>query len=153
MELAVGIAGEGFGQETGNSGGSRGDVVTVILAEKTGQGGGDLRLSNRADVGALPERRGVRADDGDPDIFRTFLLYAVVFPLGAAAAAAVIGGDQECGLIAIPRNGLHGVPKLFDEMIDVVGAVEHEVVTAGVGPVVRLAIADEQHFRAVDENV
>src|SRR6267142_1789539 len=153
MKLAAGIAGEGFRKDVGDGGGSGGDVAAVILAEKTGDGGGDLRLGNGADVGALAERRGVRADDGDPDIFRTFLFGAMVFPLGEAAAAAVIGGDNESGLIAIGGDGLHSVPELFDEMIDVVSAVEDEVVAAGVAPVVRLAVADKQDFRMVGADV
>src|SRR6266849_5248797 len=144
MELAAGIAVEGFRKDVGDGGGSSGNVVAVILAEKTGEGGSDLRLGNGADVGALAQRLGVRADDGDPDIFGAFLFGTMVLPLGEAAATAVIGGDNESGLIAIRGDGLHGVPKLFDEMIDVVGAVEHEVVTAGVGPVVRFAVADKQ---------
>src|SRR6266481_435300 len=153
MELAAGIAGEGFRKDVGDCRGSGGDVTAVVLAEKTGEGGSDLRLGNGTGVRALAERRGVRADDGHPDIFRTFLFGAMVFPLGEAAAAAVIGGDNESGLIAIRGDGLHGVPKLLDEMIDVVSAVEHEVVTAGVGPVVRFAVADKQDFGLLGADV
>src|SRR6266403_439057 len=153
MELAAGIAGEGFRKEVEDGGSSCGDVTAVVLAEKTGEGSSDLRLGNGTDVRPLAERRGVRADDGHPDIFRTLLFGAMVFPLGEAAAAAVIGGDNESGLIAIRGDGLHGVPKLLDEMIDLVSAVEDEVVTAGVAPVVRFAVADEQDFGLLGADV
>src|SRR6266478_8343404 len=114
-----------------------------LAAGIAGEGSSDLRLGNGTDVRPLAERRGVRADDGHPDIFRSFLFGAMLFPLGEAAAAAVIGGDNESGLIAIVGDGLHSVPKLLDEMIDVVSAVEDEVVAAGVAPVVRFAVADK----------
>jgi len=57
MELAAGIAREGFRKDFGDGGGSGGDVMAVILAEKAGEGGSDLRLGNGTDVRALAERR------------------------------------------------------------------------------------------------
>ena len=89
-------------------------------------------------------RRRVRSDNGDPDIFGAFLIRAMIFPFDEAAAAAVIGSDDESSLAAIKGNGLHGVPELLDKVVDFVGAMEHQVVAAGVRPVVGFTVADEE---------
>src|SRR5205823_12338602 len=51
--------------------------------------------------------------------------------------------------IAIRRQALQGLPKLLNQVIEEVRAVEQEVVAARVRPVVSLAVADEQYARLV----
>jgi hypothetical protein len=118
--------------------------VAVILADERGDRRGDLRLRHGGYLGALAERRGVRAENGDPDILGSFLLDAVLLPLRETAPTAVIGGDDERRVAALLRHRLHGVPKLADEPIHAVRALEHEIVAALVRPIVGLAVADEK---------
>ena len=79
---------------------SGGDVAVIILAEECGECGGDLRLDDGSVVFAYAQRLRIGADHGDPDIFGAFLIHAVFFPFCGAAAAAMVGGDDEGGLTA-----------------------------------------------------
>ena len=136
-------------QNIGKRGGGFGNVVAVVFAEESGEGGGDLRLSDGRNVFAFAESGSIGSDDGDPNIFGTFLIDAMFFPVDEAAAAAVVGGDDESGLILVGWIGLDGVPKLFDKMIELPGAFKDEIVAARVSPIVCFAVTDEEHARMV----
>ncbi len=119
----------------------------VVLADERRHGGGDLRLSHWRDVVAFSERRRIGSDDRDPDVLRALLLDAVLLPLGEAAAATMVGGDDEGRLVPVFGHRLHRVPELLHEEIEAMRAVEHQVVSALMRPIVGLAIADEQDAR------
>src|SRR5271168_331875 len=68
-----------------------------VLTDECRQRCSDLRLSHRRSERALAERRGIRPDDGDPNILRALLFNAVFLPLHRTAAPAVVGGNDEGG--------------------------------------------------------
>src|ERR1700726_1524369 len=129
----------------GDGGGRHG--LPVVLAQQRRHRCRNLALADLRGVSALAERSGVRAQHRDPDVFRARLLDTVLFPIDRSAAAAMIGRDDERSLIAIRRQALQGIPELLDEVVEEVRAVEHQVVAAGVPPVVSLAVADEHYTR------
>src|SRR5215813_12658440 len=95
------------------------------------------------DLAALAEWRRIGSDHSDPDVLRALLLDPVLFPFCRSTAPPVIGGNDEGGPVAIGRPGLQPLPELGDEMIEEVCAVEHQVVAAGVCPVVGLTVPNE----------
>ena len=121
-----------------------GDRLVVVLAKERSDCGGDLRLSDGSDSGAFTEWFGVGANDRDPDIFRAFLIDAVIFPFNEAAAATVVAGDDESGLVFKSGKRLHLRPKFGHVVIELMGAVKDQVVAAGMSPVVSFSIPDEQ---------
>src|ERR1700733_1324516 len=134
-------------QYTGDGHCRFGHIMRIVFAQQRGHGGGYLRLRHRGDMAALAERRRIGADYRDPDILGALLLDSVLLPLGEAAAAAVIRGDDEGRVAAVLRHRLHGVPQLMHEMVHAMRAVEDQIVAALMPPVVRLAVSDEQHPR------
>src|ERR1700722_6407327 len=102
---------------------------------------------------ALAERRCIRTHDRNPDIFRAFLLHAMLLPLYRAASTAVVRRDDERRAATVLRHGLHGVPEFLYGLIHAMRAVEHEIVSSLVGPVVGLTVADEQYPRGCAAHV
>lgn len=82
----------GLMKNGGDGWGGFGDGGVVVLAEKSGESGGDLRLGDGGDVGAFAKWRSIWADDGEPDILGTLLLVAVLAPFFRATAAAMVSG-------------------------------------------------------------
>ena len=113
-----------------------GNGGSIILAQKRRDGGGNLALRHGAAIRSLAQRRCVRPDDGDPDVFGALDLFAMIAPGVRAVAAAVIGGDDERRFVAVGGDGLHGAPETFDEAIHVVRGFEHVIVTSAVRNIV-----------------
>ena len=61
----------------------------------------------------------------------------------------MIGGEDESSLVAIFRHGLHDFPQLLHEMVEAVGALQHQIVAALVCPVIGFAISHEEHARMI----
>ena len=57
----------------------------------------------------------------------------------------MIGRENESSLVAIFRHGLHEFPKLLHKMVESVCALQHQVVTALMRPVVGLAVAHKKY--------
>src|SRR5471030_1351763 len=54
---------------------------TIVLAQQRRDRGGDLRLRDAHHVMALAERRRIRTNNGNPDVFRSLLIDPVFLPL------------------------------------------------------------------------
>ena len=75
-----------------------------VFAEKSREGGGNLRVDDEWCVAAFAQRRGVRADDGEPGVGGIGDFFAVVFPSDWRRTTAVIDGDEEGGRAAVFRE-------------------------------------------------
>src|SRR5579862_2655270 len=105
---------------------------TVVLAQQRRNRAGDLRLRDVGHVVSLAKRRRVRADDGDPDVFRSFLLDTMILPLFHAMPAAVIGADDKGRLILVFGHRLHELPQGGHIAVKAVCRLKHEVVAPAV---------------------
>ena len=74
-------------------------------------------------------------------------------PFFGAAAAAVVGRNDEGRTAAVLRHRLHRVPQLGDKSIHALSAIEHQIVAPLVSPIVRLAVTHEQHACGAAANV
>src|SRR5262249_33410546 len=122
-----------------------GHVLSIVLAHECRHRGGNLCLGDRWHVFPLTQRERVGPKHGNPDILRAFLLHTVLLPLHRAATSAVIRRDDEGGRPVILGYCLHRLPELPDEGIGAMRALEHEVVSSLVGPVVGFPVPDEQY--------
>ena len=68
-----------------------------VLAEQPRHSRGDLRLSDWRHCVSFAERRRVRPDHCDPDVFRALLAGAVVDPLHGSTAPPVIRRNDQRG--------------------------------------------------------
>src|SRR5947209_4995839 len=80
----------GFWQDVRQRLGGLGHRRDVVLAEETGERGGDLALRHIGYLAAFAQGRRVWAEGGDPDELGGGDLLAVVSPIGRADATAVV---------------------------------------------------------------
>ena len=118
-----------------------------ILAEKLGQRSGDLGLSDRNRVRAFTKRVCIWTHNCNPDVLRSLLPRAVFFPLFQPAASAVIGRNDERRLVAVLRHRLHRVPQLSHELVELVSAFKHQIVSPRMSPIVGFSVTDEKQAR------
>src|ERR1700680_3727371 len=126
--------------------GRRPDVSTVIFAEQPGDRRGDLCLADGRRIGALTKGLRVRTEHRHPNILGTLLIHSVFLPVDRAAAPAVVGGNDERGLVPVRGHGLQRVPEVLHVAIELVRALQNQVVPPGVRPIVGLSVAYKEHL-------
>ena len=83
--------------------------------------------------------RNAGAHGGDEDVLRIGDLLAVGLPLDRRVASAMVGEQNQRGVIAVLGICLRELPEALQVNIDAVRRFEIAAVVAGVRPVVRLA--------------
>ena len=126
------------------------DCAGEVFAQEIGDCGCELTL-RRLDVFANSQRRRVWADHSEPDKLRRRDVFAVVGPVDAVIAAAMVGRDDQGRFVLILRDLLQGLPQVGQVAIRVEGCIEVEIVTPAVTPFVGFTQADEQDARLVPQ--
>src|SRR6476469_2609992 len=111
-------------------------TASIIFAQQCCDSLRDLRLRYWIHIRTFAQCWCIGADHSQPDILRTFLPHAMIFPFLQPASAAVISGDNECGLVTIFRHRLHVLPELFYKTVVLASASQDQIVTSGVRPLV-----------------
>src|SRR5208283_1141816 len=110
-------------QNVGKPGGGRRHFFQIVFAEKRCHRGCDLGLRYRGNIGALSQCRSIGPEDCDPDVLRSLLVNAMLLPIDRTASPTVVSGDDESGLVAVSRRGLHRVPEFLSEALELMGAL------------------------------
>src|SRR5688500_9839630 len=118
-----------------------------VQAERRGNGRGDLSLLQRRRVAQFAASGLVRAGKREPDVLRTFDIAAVLGPVRRRAPPAMIGGDDEQGVVAILWLRLQPAPQRLQEAVGERDPIEHVVVTSRVRPFVGIAQGDVEQAR------
>ena len=88
-----------------------------VQAERLGAGCGDLIREGVGRIGHMPAARPVGADCGQPCFLRAVDFVAVRAPVLRRAAAAVVDGDENGGVVAVLRVGLQPAPQLLEPRV------------------------------------
>src|SRR5689334_16485253 len=66
-------------------------------------------------------------------------------PGAGAASPAMVGGDNNGGVVFIKGIGLYIIPQVADDLVHLGGLLQVEIITAAVSEIVGLAQAEEYH--------
>lgn len=91
----------------------------------------------------------VGTDNGHPGLGGAGGPGTVGRPAAGALSATVIGGDEECGIVAIAGCGLDPVPEFCQQVINGIGLLQVEIIAALVGVLIGLAKSQEEDARLV----
>lgn len=99
------------------------------------------------DFNILPfsERQDSESYHANPDEFGAWYGFAVIGPVGARAASAMIGRDQKRGRSLVLRLGSQPGPEFGKKSVGLVRGVELKVITAAMAPFVGFAKSDGEH--------
>lgn len=89
----------------------------------------------------------VGTDNGHPGLGGAGGPGAVGRPAAGALSATVIGGDEECGIVAIAGCGLNPVPEFCQQVINGIGLLQVEIVAALMCIFICLAKTQEEDAR------